>query len=154
MLRQPPAVSLRQLLVQVRSPRFLLQAVVLIALLIVWYFVGASIWNVPIINGVTQYDLIWPLQAGRMLLSGGDPYSSTYAQMMSGNPNDIVYPYPLASLWLTLPLLPLPEFARRRGVGFALDVGAAEPELSLRDRRATLVLVAATAVLPEHCIHY
>jgi hypothetical protein len=109
MLRQPSAVSLRRLLVQARSPRFLLQAVVLIALLIVWYFVGASIWNVPIINGVTQYDLIWPLQAGRMLLSDGDPYSSTYAQMMSGNSNDIVYPYPLASLWLTLPLLPLPD---------------------------------------------
>ena len=77
MQRQLSAVSLRRLLVQARSPRFLLQAVALIALLIVWYFVGASIWNVPLINGVTQYDLIWPLQAGRMLLSGGDPYSPT-----------------------------------------------------------------------------
>jgi hypothetical protein len=102
-------MSLRRLLVQARSPRFLLQAIVLMVLLIVWYVVGSSIWNVPIVNGVTQYDLIWPLQAGRMLLGGGDPYSTTYAQMMSGNPNDIVYPYPLASLWLTLPLLPLPD---------------------------------------------
>ena len=109
MQRQLSAVSLRRMLVQARSPRFLLQAVALIALLIVWYFVGASIWNVPLINGVTQYDLIWPLKAGRMLLSGGDPYSPTFAQMMSGNPSDIVYPYPLASLWLTLPLLPLPD---------------------------------------------
>lgn len=109
MLRQPSAMTLRRLLLQARSPRFLLQAVVLLALLIVWYMVGSSIWNEPIIDGVTQYDLIWPLKAGRLLLSGGDPYSPAYAQMMSGNPDDIVYPYPLASLWLTLPLLPLPD---------------------------------------------
>lgn len=87
----------------------MLRAVLLLVLLVIWYLAGSSIWNVPIVNGVTQYDLIWPLTAGRLLLSGGDPYSPVFAAAMSGNPNDIVYPYPLASLWLVLPLLPLPD---------------------------------------------
>jgi len=92
-----------------RSPRALLRAGLLAALAIAWYVVGSSIWPVGLVGGVTQFDLIWPLKAGRVLLSGGDPYARSFAQLMSGNPNDIVYPYPLASLWLTLPLLPLPD---------------------------------------------
>jgi hypothetical protein len=99
----------RRRLASLQSPRALLRTALLLVLGCVWLVVGSSIWPVGLVGGVTQFDLIWPLKAGRVLLSGGDPYAPSFAQLMSGNPNDIVYPYPLASLWLTLPLLPLPD---------------------------------------------
>jgi hypothetical protein len=80
----------------------------LVVLLGVWLVLGMTTFAIPIADNATRYDFVWPHYAGRMLLSGGDPYSPALSAQILNDPSHSAYPYPLASLWLVLPLLALP----------------------------------------------
>jgi hypothetical protein len=108
MLRQPPDTTLRRLVLELRTQRGALGGAALLMALAAWLVVGASVFGTPMIGMTTQYDLVWPYNAGRLLFAGGDPYAPEFAAQMTGDPAHSAYPYPLASLWLMLPLLPLP----------------------------------------------
>jgi hypothetical protein len=97
-----------QLVANLRGPRSLLRALLLVALIVVWLYVGMAVFGTPIVDHATQYDLVWPYYAGHMLLGGGDPYSSALSVQIINDPSHSAYPYPLASFWLVLPLLALP----------------------------------------------
>jgi hypothetical protein len=100
---QHDAAKSGALSIDLRSPRVILRALALLALLAVWSVVGMQL-----LATVAGGDLRWAHAAGRALLSGGDPYSAAFANQMVNNAEHSAYPYPLASLWLVLPLLPLP----------------------------------------------
>lgn len=90
------------------TPRQITRGLLLVVLSILW--LGITIWTfrVPVVNQVSQYDLVWPIEAGKALFRGGDPYGNDIAIQLSGDPNHSSFPYPLPSLWIVLPLLPLP----------------------------------------------
>lgn len=90
-----------QLADTLRTPRGLARVGLLVALLSAWIALGLYVFD------TFHGDIRWAHAAGRTLLDGGDPYSPEFAFQLEGDRSHSAYPYPLGSLWLALPLLPL-----------------------------------------------
>jgi len=97
-----------QLAGALRTTRGALRAILLLVLLMLWFAVGVWTFRTPIIDSVSQYDLAVIHAAGREAIAGGDPYSQEFITSLHADPHGTAYPYPLASLWVLLPFLPLP----------------------------------------------
>jgi hypothetical protein len=79
-----------------------------VVLLALWFAVGVWAFRTPIVDSVSQYDLVVIHAAGREALAGGDPYSEEFIASLHADPHGTGYAYPLASLWVLLPFLPFP----------------------------------------------
>jgi hypothetical protein len=90
------------------TPRGAIRAVLLLVLLMLWFAVGVWAFRTPIVDSVSQYDLVVIHAAGREALAGGDPYSQEFIASLHADPHGTGYAYPLASLWVLLPFLPFP----------------------------------------------
>jgi|KBSSwiStaDraftv2_1062776.scaffolds.fasta_scaffold202635_2 Glycosyltransferase family 87 len=91
-----------------RTAQSALRAALLVILLALWFAVGIWTFRIPIVDSVSQYDLVIIHAAGREALAGGDPYSQEFIQSLHADPHGTAYAYPLASLWVLLPFLPFP----------------------------------------------
>ncbi len=85
-----------------------LRAGLLLILLALWLALGVWTFRIPIVDSVSQYDLVIIHAAGREALAGGDPYSQDFIRSLNADPHGTAYAYPLASLWVLLPFLPFP----------------------------------------------
>ncbi|HJZ45550.1 MAG TPA: glycosyltransferase 87 family protein [Roseiflexaceae bacterium] len=97
-----------QLAGAIRTPQGALRAILLLGLLALWFAVGVWTFSTPIVDSVSQYDLVVIHAAGREALAGGDPYSQEFIASLHADPHGTGYAYPLASLWVLLPFLPFP----------------------------------------------
>src|SRR5262249_20096160 len=97
-----------QLAGAIRTPQGALRAILLLGLLALWFAVGVWTFSTPIVDSVSQYDLVVLHAAGREALAGGDPYSQEFIASLHADPHGTGYAYPLASLWVLLPFLPFP----------------------------------------------
>jgi hypothetical protein len=91
-----------------RTAQGALRATLLLILLALWFVVGVRTFSVPIVDSVSQYDLVIIHAAGREALAGGDPYSQEFIKSLNADPHGTAYAYPLASVWILLPFLPFP----------------------------------------------
>src|SRR5262245_22997175 len=85
-----------------RTPRGALRAILLAVLLALWFAVGVWAFRMPIVDSVSQYDLVVIHAAGREALAGGDPYSQQFIASLHADPHGTAYAYPLASVWVLL----------------------------------------------------
>jgi hypothetical protein len=99
---------MRRLSAALKTPRGLLRATLLVALVAVWFALGVRVFGTPVVDAVSQYDLVIIHAAGRGALAGADPYSPEFIASLHADPHGTPYAYPLASLWLVLPFLPFP----------------------------------------------